>query len=193
MATGNENAFTVSPSLLYDALRTKSAHLFGTCARCIPSAFSGRPRANAFNTHRIKFYWLQLPVWADVFNGISKRRELRNVVRKLFSMLYWPRLNVRTIVWWPKHLGQLRLEILKPHTSILTSLESIFAQSWHSMANQLPNQEVTAAGGRRWRWKRNTGSDCECFFWTWCFALNPRISCIHLDKLGKLVLTFRSQ
>lgn len=90
----------------------------------------------------------------------------------------------------------LDLKILKLHTSILTSLESLFAQSWHSKDNQLPNQEVTAAGGRRGGWRRNPGSDLECFFWTWGFSLNPRISRIHLDRLGKhfrTVLTFRGQ
>lgn len=171
-------------------------HIYLARARCIPCAFSGCPRANAFNTHRIKFYWLELRVWADVFNGISKRRKLCNVVRNLYFMFYWPRLNVRTIVWRLKPLGRLRLEILKLHTSILTSLESIFAQSWHSKDNQLPNQEGTAAGGRKGGWKRNPGSDRECFFWTWGFSLNPRISRIHLDRLRKhfqTVLTFRSQ
>lgn len=100
MATGNENAFTVSPSPLYDALRTKSAHLFGTCARAASQVRLAAARAQMRSTHiGLNFIGYSYASGQTFFNGISKRRELHNVVRKLFSMLYWPRLNVQTIVW----------------------------------------------------------------------------------------------
>lgn len=51
MAAGNENAFTVSHSTLYDALRTKSAHLFGTCTRATSHVRLAPVRLQMHSTH----------------------------------------------------------------------------------------------------------------------------------------------